>query len=156
MWRIHGKGVKFGGNASPLASGGVLFVCSDDTPQILYAIHAATGDELWQKPLDAADDASWLAVSDGALFLGDTRSGQNGYLAARNAASGVQLWKAPVSGGVFPVATAGGVVYSGSNNGVLDAWRGEHRHPPVELPRLSQADRLERGGRGRRRVLRQQ
>jgi outer membrane protein assembly factor BamB len=123
LWRIHGKGVKFGGNASPLASGGVFYVCSDDTPQILYAIRAATGDELWQKPLDAADDASWLAVSDGILFLGDTSSGQTGYLAARNAATGAQLWKAPVTGGVFPVATAGSVVYSGSNNGVLDAWQ---------------------------------
>jgi outer membrane protein assembly factor BamB len=122
-WRAHGRGLKFGGNASPLASGGVCYVCSDNKPPVLYALRAASGDELWHKPLAAADDASWLAISDGVLFVGDTGSQNTGYLAARNAATGGQLWKAPVTGGVFPVATAGPVAYSGSNNGVLDAWQ---------------------------------
>ncbi len=57
------------------------------------------------------------------LFVGDGNSQNTGYLAARNAATGARLWQAPVAGGVFPVATAGAVVYSGSNNGVLDAWQ---------------------------------
>jgi outer membrane protein assembly factor BamB len=122
-WRVHGKGVKFGGNASPLASGGVCYLCSDGKPQVMYAIRAANGRELWHKPLTSADDASWLAISDGVLFVGDSGSQNTGYLAARNAATGVQLWQAPVPGGVFPVATAGPVVYSGSNDGVLDAWQ---------------------------------
>ncbi|MGH3289659.1 MAG: serine/threonine-protein kinase [Streptosporangiaceae bacterium] len=124
LWRIHGKGVKFGANASPLVSGGVVYVCSSNNPPVLYAISVATHRELWQQSLGAGDDASWLAVSDGMLFVGDSSNGGNaGYLAARNAATGKQLWKAPVSGGVFPVATAGSIVYSGSNNGVLDAWQ---------------------------------
>lgn len=124
LWRFHRRGVTFGGNASPLASGGVVYVCSDDKPQVLYAVRAATGDELWQQSLDAEDDASWLAVGDGVLFVGDSSNGGNaGYLAARDAATGGQLWKAPVTGGVFPLATADRVVYSGSNNGVLDAWQ---------------------------------
>jgi outer membrane protein assembly factor BamB len=123
LWRVHGKGLKFGGNASPLASGGVFYLCSDDKPQVLYAIRAADGRELWRKPLGAADDASWLAISDGVLFVGDSGSQNTGYLAARNASTGEQLWKAAVTGGVFPVATAGPVVYSGSNDGVLDAWQ---------------------------------
>ena len=75
--------------------------------------------------MGAGDNASWLAVSAGILFIGDTSNGQNaGYLAARNAATGQQLWKNQVTGGVFPVAvSAGNVVYSGSNAGVLDAWQ---------------------------------
>jgi outer membrane protein assembly factor BamB len=125
LWRVHGKGVKFGGNASPLTSGGVVYACSSNNPPVLYAVRAATHRQLWQRSLGASDDATWLAVSDGVLFVGDTGNGPNtGYLGARNAATGGQLWKVPVSGGVFPVAvTAGGVVYSGSNNGVLDAWQ---------------------------------
>ena len=123
LWRVHGKGLKFGGNASPLASGGVFYLCSDDKPQVLYAIRAVDGRELWRKPLGATDDASWLAISDGVLFVGDSGSQNTGYLAARNASTGEQLWKAAVTGGVFPVATAGPVVYSGSNDGVLDAWQ---------------------------------
>jgi serine/threonine protein kinase/outer membrane protein assembly factor BamB len=124
-WRLHGKGVKFGGNASPLVSGDVVYVCSSNNPPVLYAIRTTGhGRELWHQALGAADNASWLAVSDGVLFLGDTSNGQDaGYLGARNAASGRQLWRAPVTGGVFPVAIAGRVVYSGSNNGVLDAWQ---------------------------------
>ena len=130
QWRIHGRGVKFGGNASPLASGGVIYVCSSNKPPVLYAIHAATGGQLWKRPLGTEDDATWLVVSEGVLFVGDTTGQSAGYLSARDAATGGQLWKKPVTGGVFPVAvTAGNVVYSGSNNGVLDAWRastGQH------------------------------
>jgi serine/threonine protein kinase/outer membrane protein assembly factor BamB len=123
-WRLHGKGVKFGGNASPLVSGDVVYVCSANRPPIFYAVRTTgDGSEVWQQTLGAADDPSWLAVSDGVVFVGDTSNSQNaGYLAARNAATGGQLWKNQVTGGVFPVAAADGVVYSGSNNGVLDAW----------------------------------
>jgi serine/threonine protein kinase/outer membrane protein assembly factor BamB len=128
-WRFSGPGVEFGGNASPLASGGVVYVCSSNQPHhpapVLYAVSAATGQELWRQPLGAEDDAGWLAVADGVLFVGDSSNGgQNtGYLAARDAATGTQQWKTAVTGGVFPVATAGGVVYTGSNFGVLDAWQ---------------------------------
>jgi outer membrane protein assembly factor BamB len=122
LWRDHGRGLKFGGNASPLAAGGVCYLCDDNKPPVLYALRAS-GERLWRAPLGAADDATWLAVSADVLFIGDTGGRGAGYLAARNAATGEQLWRAPVSGGVFPVATAGPVVYSGSNNGVLDAWQ---------------------------------
>jgi outer membrane protein assembly factor BamB len=124
LWRVHGRGVTFGG-ASPLVSGGVVYACSTSHPPVLYAVLAATHRELWQQPLGASDSATWLAVSGGVLFVGDTSNGQNaGYLSARNAATGERLWKTQVTGGVFPVAaTAGHVVYSGSNNGVLDAWQ---------------------------------
>ena len=124
LWRVSAKGVKFGGNASPLVSGGVVYVSSSNNPPTLYAVGAARGHELWQQTLDASDNPTWLAVADGVLFVGDSdNEGTAGYVAARNAASGVQLWKAPVTGGVFPVAVTGNVVYSGSNNGVLDAWQ---------------------------------
>jgi outer membrane protein assembly factor BamB len=125
LWRLHGKGIEFGGNASPLVSGDILYLCSANNRPVLYAVRTTgRGAELWRQPLDTADNATWLAVSDGVLFVGDSSNGGTaGYLAARNAANGQQLWKAPVTGGVFPVVTAGNVVYSGSNNGVLDAWQ---------------------------------
>ncbi len=124
-WRLHGKGLKFGGNASPLVFGDVIYVCSSNTPPVLYAIRTTgAGAELWQQPLDTSDEVSWLAISDGILFLGDSNTGGTaGYLAARGTAKGRQLWKKPVTGGVFPVATADNVVYTGSNDGVLDAWQ---------------------------------
>lgn len=127
LWRVHGKGVKFGGNAAPLTSGGVLFACSSNRLPVLYAVRVATHRKLWQHPLGASDNATWMAVSDGVLFVGDTGDSQDtGYLEARNAATGAQRWKAPVPGGVFPVAAAAGkVVYSGSNLGALDAWRAD-------------------------------
>jgi outer membrane protein assembly factor BamB len=129
QWRIHGRGVKFGGNASPLVTGGVIYVCSSNKPPVLYAIHAGTGGQLWKRPLGTEDDATWLAVSDGVLFVGDTTGQSAGYLSARHAASGGLLWKKPVTGGVFPVAvTTGNVVYTGSNNGVLDAWQAGTGH----------------------------
>jgi outer membrane protein assembly factor BamB len=124
-WHISGKGVMFGGNASPLASGGVVYIASSNKPPTMYAVSATTGKELWQHSLGIEDDPSWLAVANGVLYFGDSNNdGQNtGYLAAWKTASGKQLWKAPVTGGAFPVATAGGVVYTGSNFGVLDAWQ---------------------------------
>jgi outer membrane protein assembly factor BamB len=122
-WRVHGRNLKFGGNASPLVSDGVCYVCSAGQPPVLYALRTGTGHELWQQPLAAGDDASWLASAGGVLFVGDGNSQNTGYLAARNAATGARLWQAPVAGGVLPVATAGAVVYSGSNNGALDAWQ---------------------------------
>jgi len=123
-WRLHGKGLKFGGNAQPLASGGVVYVCSSSKPPTLYAVSAATHKELWQQSLDAGDTATWLAFSDGVLFFGDSNTDSTaGYVAARDAASGKQLWKSQVTGGVFPVAVTSNVVYSGSNIGVLDAWQ---------------------------------
>lgn len=131
LWRFSRKGVKFGGNASPLAAGGVVYACSSNHLPVLYAVSAATGGKLWHQSLDASDDVTWLAVSDGVLFVGDSGSTgrDTGYLAARHAATGGQLWKTPVTGGVFPVAaTPGGAVYSGSNNGVLDAWQANTGH----------------------------
>jgi outer membrane protein assembly factor BamB len=123
-WRLHGKGVKFGGNASPLVFGDIVYVCSSNSTPVLYAVRTTgAGTELWQQPLDVSDQVSWLAAADGVVFLGDTDTGGTaGYLAARGTARGQQLWRKPVTGGVFPVATADHVVYSGSNNGVLDAW----------------------------------
>jgi outer membrane protein assembly factor BamB len=128
LWRDSGRKVTFLG--TPLVvSGGVLYAASDNsstTPiPVLYAIHAASGRGIWQRSLRASDNPTFLAVADGVLFLGDTANGQgSGYLSARNAATGEQLWEVQPPGGVFPVAaTAGNVVYSGSNQGVLDAWQ---------------------------------
>jgi outer membrane protein assembly factor BamB len=129
LWRFHRRGVAFGG-ASLLASGGVVYTCSSNHPPVLYAVRTAAHSELWQHSLGPSDDVVLLAVSDGVLFAGDTGGGPNGgYLGAWHAATGKQLWKAQVTGGVFPVAaTAGNVVYSGSNNGVLDAWQANTGH----------------------------
>jgi outer membrane protein assembly factor BamB len=43
-----------------------------------------------------------------------------------NAATGKPLWKVKVASGAYPApVVAGGVVYSGSNNGVLTAWQAD-------------------------------
>jgi len=128
LWRDSAKGENFSATASPLASGGVVYVCSSSKPPTIYAVDGATGHEIWQQSLGAEDDASWLAVADGVLFFGDSSNGgkNTGYLAALDTKNGKKLWESQVPGGVFPVATAGGVVYTGSNDGVLDAWRAKN------------------------------
>ena len=69
------------------------------------------------------------AAANGVLFAGLLRNPQSagpgaGGLYALNGASGQRLWSVPVPGGVnlAPVVT-GGAVYTGSEDGVLDAWQ---------------------------------
>jgi outer membrane protein assembly factor BamB len=130
LWRIAGPNVTFSA-APPVVAGGVVYACSGNNTPVLYAVKAANGRLLWRQPLGASALPADVAVADDVVFVGMTRiinaQGLNaGDVSALNAASGQQLWKNRVAGGVdFWPATAPGVVYTGSNNGVLDAWQAD-------------------------------
>jgi len=130
LWRFAGSKVTFRA-APPVVAGGVVYACSGDNTPVLYAVKAANGRLLWHQPLGASALPAYVAVADDVVFVGMTRiiNGQGldaGDVSALNAANGQQLWKNRVAGGVdFGPATAPGVVYTGSNNGVLDAWQAD-------------------------------
>jgi outer membrane protein assembly factor BamB len=127
LWRDSGRGATFG--STPVVAGGVVYLSSSNNPPVLYAVRAAKGEKLWQRSLGSASFAASLAAARGLVFAGltpDGRSSGLGDLSAWNADTGHRVWRAQVTGGVFPVTPgAANVVYSGSNNGVLDAWRAE-------------------------------
>jgi outer membrane protein assembly factor BamB len=126
-WRIAGKNITFG--TPPAAASGVVYVggtsSSDTKVTALYAIRAATGHQLWQQPTGVSQFPANLAVADGAIYAAFTRSSEQGGpgdLNALHAATGQPLWKVSVASGAYPApVAAAGVVYGGSNNGVLTA-----------------------------------
>jgi outer membrane protein assembly factor BamB len=127
LWRIGKKNVEFGA-APVVAGGGRVYVSSDKTP-VVYAMRAATGDAIWEHSLGTAQFPAYLTLADGVVFAAVTRDDRlkgpgAGDLIALNAATGRQLWKTGVAGAVgLGPTVADGVVYTGSNNGVLDAWQ---------------------------------
>jgi serine/threonine-protein kinase len=124
LWRAAAPDVQFG-PAPPVAAGGVVYACDGNKVPTLYAVHSATGREIWKQRLGASQFPAYLALGDGVVFAGMTRASTGGGdLSALNAATGRQLWKVSVPGGVYlETAEPNNVVYSGSNNGALDAWQ---------------------------------
>lgn len=77
----------------------------------------------------AAQYPAYMALAGGMIFAAVTRDDRlpgpgAGDLIALDAKTGRQRWQVQVAGAVNlgPTVT-GGVVYTGSNNGVLDAWQ---------------------------------
>jgi serine/threonine protein kinase/outer membrane protein assembly factor BamB len=130
-WRISGKKLIFGG--PPLVADGVIYACgtadSDIKTTALYAVRAATHGQLWQQPMGVSQFPPGMTIAGDVIFAAFTRSSQPsspGDLNAMNAATGKPLWKVKVASGAYPApVVAGGVVYSGSNNGVLTAWQAD-------------------------------
>src|SRR5207249_5568846 len=126
LWRIGNKDVEFG--AAPVVAGsGRVYVCSDKTA-VVYAVQSGTGRAVWEHSLGPAQFPAYLTLAAGVVFAAVTRDDRlkgpaAGDLIALNAATGRQLWKTGVAGAVgLGPTVANGVVYTGSNNGVLDAW----------------------------------
>ena len=103
-----------------VAHGSVFFATSDS----ILAANAATGDLLWQEPMNGTTSSP--AVSFGRVYVGTDDSSLNCY----DGSSGALLWRAETNG---PVATspivAGGLVYFGTQIGdgiiyALDAVNG--------------------------------
>jgi outer membrane protein assembly factor BamB len=130
LWHDTGKNVQFGA-APPVIAGGRLYVSSQGKTPGMYAVATATGRSEWRVPLGANPNGlpAYSAATGGRLFAGTTRltfstAADAGDLTALDAATGKQLWKVQIPGGVgLSPAAAGGVVYTGSNNGVLTAWQ---------------------------------
>src|SRR6266516_2080608 len=127
LWRISNKNAEFGA-APVVAGGGRVYVSSSNSVPVVYAVQSATGDAIWEHPLGTAQFPAYLTLADGVLFAAVTRDDRlkgpaAGDLIALNAATGRQLWKTGVAGAVgLGPTVADGVVYTGSNNGVLGAW----------------------------------
>jgi outer membrane protein assembly factor BamB len=109
----------------------VVYAGLEDQKGTVVAVSLASGKAQWRRALGSTSAlfSPYLVGGNGVLFAGLLRSlaasgPDGGGLYALNAATGEQLWSVPVNGGVNagPVA-AGGVVYTGSADGVLDAWQ---------------------------------
>jgi serine/threonine protein kinase/outer membrane protein assembly factor BamB len=128
LWRIGNKNVQFG--AAPIVTGaGRVYVSSSNSVPVVYAVQSGTGHAIWEHPLGTAQFPAYLTLAAGVVFAAVTRDDRlkgpaAGDLIALNAANGRQLWKTGVAGAVgLGPAVANGIVYTGSNNGVLDAWQ---------------------------------
>ena len=110
-------------------AGGVAYAGLDDEKGTVVAVNVASGKTLWRQALGSAVFPPSLVSANGVVFAGLLRSLQSSgsagaELYALNAATGNQLWSAPVNGGVNagPVVV-GSTVYTGSADGVLGAWQ---------------------------------
>ena len=85
----------------------------------IFAINAATGEQLWSAPISANNAASSPAVANGVVYInGDD-------LLAFDAKTGAKLWSSSILGGVntSSPAVVGGVVYAGGR--VVAAFNAE-------------------------------
>ncbi len=106
--------------SQPTLANGALYAVEGD---IVYALDAASGLQLWWNPLPAQASPSACgqpAVAGGVVYL----SCDNGYLYALNETSGASLWSYAVPGNnaIGRTAVSGGTVYvttsSASGNGL--------------------------------------
>src|SRR5206468_2319817 len=109
---------------TPAVSGGVVYV---GTEQGVFAVDAATGQELWETENTLRFDGAAPAVGDGLVYFGSNCCGTTSEVAAFDTATGARRWKFTVrdvfAGGF---ALAGGLLYpgSGGNQYALDAATG--------------------------------
>jgi outer membrane protein assembly factor BamB len=75
----------------------------------VFALDAATGEQLWSAPISASNAASSPAVANGMVYI----NGDN--LLAFDAKTGTKLWSSSILGSVntSSPAVVGGVVYAG-------------------------------------------
>jgi serine/threonine protein kinase/outer membrane protein assembly factor BamB len=124
--RVSGFG-EFGAGTIGVV-GGVVYAGLYDQKGTVVGVDVASGKTLWQDAYREAEIPSSVISADGVVFTGlpwnAQLSRETGHsLYALNAATGKPLWSATVNGvNAGPVA-AGGVIYTGSGDGVLDAWQ---------------------------------
>jgi eukaryotic-like serine/threonine-protein kinase len=134
LWQASDPAITF--KTAPVVANGIVYASSshdtqDNSNPVLYALNARTGHVLWQHPLGTG--LVGFAATGGAdlLFAGlnrdNTANSQGaGDLIALNAVTGQQLWQVPMAGALYEITpTAGNVVYTGTANGVLDAWQAD-------------------------------
>ncbi len=119
----------------PAVAGDLVYFCASNlTLTYVYALKAATGALVWQRPigtLSSTQDSSTStpAVANGVVYIGlGNNSPERGELYAVNANTGASLWTYRVAGRIdSSPAVANGVVYFGSedwNVYALDASTG--------------------------------
>jgi outer membrane protein assembly factor BamB len=129
LWRIGKKNIEFG--PGPVVTGGGRVYVSSQKPAVVYALQSGTGDTIWEHPAGPSPYPAYLTLGAGVIFGAVTRKSFSsapdaGDLIALDARTGRQLWKVSVAGAVgLGPTVADGVVYTGSNNGVLDAWKAD-------------------------------
>jgi len=99
--------------APAVADGRAFAVAEDGT---VVALDTSSGRTIWTLNTGAPNDAPPSLVG-GTLYVGDT----NGSLIAFNAADGAELWRAPIVGVPYPAVVTHGLVFLGTNAGVLYA-----------------------------------
>jgi outer membrane protein assembly factor BamB len=117
--------------ASPVVVDGVVYVgsISPITPGgALYALDAATGDEIWHLQTEPGDGFFYSpAVVDGVVYVGS----YYGFVIAADAATGAERWRFTAESTIYSSpAVVDGVVYVGDNAGnvyALDAATGDQR-----------------------------
>jgi outer membrane protein assembly factor BamB len=133
VWHESDSAITF--KSAPQVAGGVLYASTGHDTQDngnpgVYAIEAHTGHVLWQHSVGAGfnafigtngvDDQIFVALNHAAA----TKIVGTSALIALNADTGQQLWQVPMNTLLYEVTpTTGNVVYTGSTNGLLDAWQ---------------------------------
>ena len=99
--------------APAVADGHAFAVAEDGT---VVALDAASGGTIWTVNSGAPNDAPPSLVG-ATLYVGDT----NGSLIAFGTADGAELWRARIVGVPYPAVVTHGLVFLGTNAGVLYA-----------------------------------
>jgi outer membrane protein assembly factor BamB len=115
-WRLSYDGV----SANLLHSNGFLYLnCESGN---IRAVRAATGELVWSRRLGNGEGAAYRAtnhftVAGGAVYA----AGTDGMLYALDAATGSPLWTFDIGSPTGAPATAAGLVFVGTNDGVVHA-----------------------------------
>jgi outer membrane protein assembly factor BamB len=99
--------------APAVADGRAFAIAEDGT---VVALDTSSGETLWTLNTGAPNDAPPSLVG-AILYVGDT----NGSLIAFNAADGAELWRVAIVGVPYPAVVTHGLVFLGTNAGVLYA-----------------------------------
>ena len=100
---------------SPAVANGVVYIGD----QVVHALYASNGSELWNYTTGNYDVGSSPTVANGVVYVGASTEGNT--LFALNANNGTLLWNYTMGYDVSNPAVANGVVYAGGWNGTFYA-----------------------------------
>lgn len=112
-WRFHAQDTIF----PPAHANGVLYAGSNDNN--LYAINAATGEEIWRYSANYSVGDTPLIANDRVYTAYSDYTDYEFGLIAIDAVSGQESWHIQKSGAIWKPVSANGVLYAGSGTGEL-------------------------------------
>jgi outer membrane protein assembly factor BamB len=92
----------------------------------IYALSATDGTLLWHRTLynnGSDNDAAWLTIVNGAIYLGTFINQSRGYVYALRATDGSLLWRYPTEDPAVNALVANGIAYLVSSDGTVYALR---------------------------------